>query len=271
MAKPCRFCGATSGRLTNEHVWPRWLADYMPTFKEHGYSERWSSGSGRQRWREPFLAAKVRVVCAACNNGWMSAIEGAASLIVGPMVKGQAVELDAEAQAIVANWVAVKGLIATLTSKDAQPIPDYHFRRVAAAQGAPVNTIRVWIGERRDLASRMRPGEVTLLNSHFMPLTNVFPEFPIHPEIGRYRADGGVLNATIFQAGHFFALALQHDWPGLPARPNPKTKARHALLPIWPTGPDVRWPPPRAVDELGEPHKITRFLEIAPVMPASGA
>ena len=215
----------------------------------HGYSERWSSVSGRQRWQEPFLATKVRVVCAACNNGWMSAIEAAAMPIIGPRVNGQAVELDAEAQAIVANWVAVKGLIAALTSKDAKPIPDYHFHRVAAAGGAPANTIRIWIGERRDLASRTHPGNVTLLNSHFMPVTNVFPEFPIHPEIERYRTEGGVFNATIFQAGHFFALALQHDSPD---------------------GLDVRWPPPRAVDELGDPHKITRFFEVAPVMASVG-
>ena len=269
MAKHCRFCGAAR-RLTKEHVWPGWLAVYMPKLKQQGYAERWSSGSGREGWRAPFLSATVREVCADCNNGWMAAVEAAAKPIVGPMVMGQAVELGAEAQTTVANWVAVKGLIAALTSKDAQPIPDYHFRRVAAAGGAPANTMRMWIGRRRDLASGTRPGHVTLLNSHFMPLTNVFRQFPAHPEIERYRAEGGVFNALVFQAGHFFALAFQHDWPGLLARPRPRTKASHALLPIWPTGSGVQWPPPRSVDELGDPHKITQFLEIAPIVPLIG-
>jgi hypothetical protein len=266
VTKPCRFCGAT-GRLTKEHVWPRWLGDYLPKLTNAGHTERWSSTSGRERWQAPFLSTTVRDVCAACNNGWMGAIEAAAKQNVGPMVMGQAVELNALAQEIVANWVAVKGLVAAPTSKDSQPIPDYHFHRVAAAAGAPANTMRIWIGHRQDLASRTRPGHVTLLNSHFMPVTDVFPQFPAHAEIERYRAEGGVFNALIFQAGHFFALALQHDWPGLPARPTPRTKASHALLPIWPTGAAVRWPPSRSVDELGDPHKITQFLEIAPVMP----
>jgi hypothetical protein len=97
-----------------------------------------------------------------------------------------------------------------------------------------------------------------------MPVTNVFTQFPIPPNVEKYRREGGVFNGTIFRVGHFFALAMQHDWPVLQARPEPGSVANNAFLQIWPTGPDVRWPPTRPVDDLGDPHQVTRFLEIGP-------
>jgi hypothetical protein len=84
-----------------------------------------------------------------CNSGWMGDIEGTARNIVGPMAQGLPTTLDVAAQRAVANWVAVKGLVAVLTSPVEQPIPDYHYRRVWAAQGAPTNTMLVWVGRRK--------------------------------------------------------------------------------------------------------------------------
>jgi hypothetical protein len=131
--------------------------------------------------------------------------------------------------------------------------------------------MRVWIGRRRNLANPNRLGSLQLFNSHFMPVTDAFPQFPLPPALERYRAEGGVLNGFVFQVAHFFALAIQHDWPGLRVRPNPGTTAASALSPVWPAGPAVHWPPPRPVDELGDPHKLTRYLEIAlPLAPVQG-
>jgi len=261
---PCRFCGATTRKITNEHVWPEWLEDFMPTFTGPGYTERWSSAAGREEWKQKMLSATVRMFCEPCNTGWMSDIEGAAKDSVGPMVQGIATTLDAAAQQVVANWAVLKGLVAVQTSPTPQPIPERHYRRVYAAEGAPANTVRVWIGQRRNLADPARPGRAKLFDSHFMPVTNVFPEFPMPPDLARYRDEGGVFNGTIFQVGHFFALVLQHDWPGLRAQPRPGSEAEHAFVPIWPVGPDIRWPPLRPVDDLGDAHKATRFLQIAP-------
>ncbi|MBM0228216.1 hypothetical protein [Micromonospora sp. ATA51] len=271
MPNACRFCGATNRQITNEHIWPDWLRDYLPAVRQPGHSERWSSAAGRDRWRQPILTAKVRVVCDGCNNGWMSQLEEAAKPIVGPMVVGQAVELDATAQQIVANWVALKGLVAVHTSNVEQPIPEPHYRRVHAFEGAPPNTMRVWIGRRWNLTDPNRPSRAQLFESHFMPVTNVFPGFPLPPDLERYRSEGGVFNATVFRVGHFFALALQHDWPGLRARPKLGSAAADALLPIWPAGRTIQWPPPRPVEDLGDPHKVTRFLQLAPPLaPVSG-
>jgi hypothetical protein len=264
MPRPCRFCGAFDRQLTNEHVWPTWLRDFLPPILGRSYGERWNSATGRQRWQQALLASTVRVFCNGCNNGWMSQLEDAAKPVVGPMVIGQAVELDATAQEIVANWIACKSLVAVQTSGVEQPIPEYHYRRVHDFRGAPPNTMRVWIGRRWNLAHPHRPSRAQLFDFHFMPVTDVFPRFPTSPLIERYRSEGGVFHGTVLQVGHFFALALQHDWPGLRARPRPGSAAADAFVPVWPAGPTVQWPPPRPVDDLGDPHQVTRFLQIAP-------
>jgi hypothetical protein len=94
---------------------------------------------------------------------------------------------------------------------------------------------------------------------------------PLPPDVERYRQEGGLFNGTIFQVGHFFALAFQHDWPGLRTYPKPESEAVDALPQIWPIGPTVHWPPPTPVDDLGDLHKVTRFLQISPPLaPVSG-
>ena len=163
-----------------------------------------------------------------------------------------------------AKWVAVKGLVAVQTSSVPQPIPERHYRRVHDIRGAPPNTMRVWVGRWWNLAHPTRRNRADLFDFHFMPVTNVFPRFPTSSAIEQYRSQGGVFNGTIFRVGHFFALALQHDWPGLRAGPKPLTPAAEALMPIWPVGHNIQWPTPRPVDDLGDPHKITMFLIMAP-------
>lgn len=262
--RPCRFCGATDRKITREHVWPRWLADFVQPITGRVLAERWSSGSGREEWETWILAATVNRFCDTCNNGWMADIEGTARPIVGPMVQGRATTLDPDAQRTVANWAVLKGLVATQISKDEQPIPDGHYQRVWAAQGAPANTALVWIAQRQNLVHPTRRGRARLFDSHFMPLTNAErPE--TNPLFASYINEGCVLNGTIFQVGHFFALVVQHDWPGLRARTKPGTDAEGAFVQVWPAaGEDILWPPALPVDGLGDPHQVTRLLEMAP-------
>ena len=66
------------------------------------------------------------------------------------------------------------------------------------------------------------------------------------------------------------ANELWKSYP-LQTHPTPGSEAVDALPPIWPTGPTVHWPPPTPVDDLGDLHKVTRVLQIAPPLaPVSG-
>ena len=161
VSNPCRFCRATDRKITREHVWPDWLRDYLPPFDEDADIERWSPGTSRQGWSQPFLATTVRAFCDGCNSGWMADIEAAAKPIVGPMVIGQPTELDAGAQQIVASWVALKGQVAAQASKLDPGIPEPHYAGVYNVRGAPANTMRMWVGHRWILADH-QPGRAQI-------------------------------------------------------------------------------------------------------------
>jgi hypothetical protein len=79
----CRFCGATDRKITKEHVWPEWLADFLPRPRSLAHAERWSSTSRRQAFRQPFLSATVKAFCDECNNGWVAELEAVAKPIIG--------------------------------------------------------------------------------------------------------------------------------------------------------------------------------------------
>ena len=55
---PCRFCGATDRKITNEHIWPEWLEDFVPPVSGRGLTERWSSASGHRKLTAWSSAAK---------------------------------------------------------------------------------------------------------------------------------------------------------------------------------------------------------------------
>jgi hypothetical protein len=182
VSNPCRFCGVTNRQITKEHVWPDWLRDYLPPVSELHDIERYSPGTKRQRLPQPFLRTTVRAFCDGCNSGWMADIEAAAKPIVDPMVVWPGDGFDADAQQIVANWVALKGLVAAVTSNLKQEIPNSHYRHVHNFQGAPPDTMRVWVSRRRNLADAPT-GRLHIFDFHFMPVTNKFRQFPIPPDV----------------------------------------------------------------------------------------
>ena len=212
MPRSCRFCGATHRKITSEHVWPRWLADFVPPITGNVLAERWSSRSGSQEWQAGILEATVNTFCETCNSGWMADIEGTARPILGPMVQGNRMTLDANAQRAVAHWAVLKGLVAAQVSKDEkQFIPDWHYERVRAAQGAPTNTVLVWIAQREDLVHPDRPGRVRLFDSHVMPLARS-EGMDTNPVFADYIAAGRLLTGTIFQARQLLLAESRRRW-----------------------------------------------------------
>ena len=106
--RPCRFCGATDRKITREHVWPRWLADFLPPTTGRVLPSDGVAASGGEEWQIGILWAALDTFCDTCNSGWMADIEGTARPNVGPMVQGRATRLDPDAQRTVANWAVLK-------------------------------------------------------------------------------------------------------------------------------------------------------------------
>ena len=113
--RACVFCGRT-GSLTREHVFGGWLSkiglDYEPAETIAGAHNRIGKGMGTSR---PFQA-KVKNVCAECNNGWMSRLEGVAQRVLTPLVLGEPGHIERSDQGAITGWMQKTALMAMYLS-----------------------------------------------------------------------------------------------------------------------------------------------------------
>ncbi len=114
-ALACIFCDASE--LTEEHVFPRWLAtilttDMVGTDVTSERTRRSAEATNTKTWPAADVAYyAIRVVCAPCNNRWMSAIEGAAKPALEPMIRGEKTTLSPSTQLDLAAWAALKAYV----------------------------------------------------------------------------------------------------------------------------------------------------------------
>jgi hypothetical protein len=80
----CAFCPNPVG--TGEHVWSAWIGEL---FKSKGYNFSRTSLQTKavSQWRKPKLNEKTNVLCAGCNNGWMSLLEDRAKAAFSGMIR----------------------------------------------------------------------------------------------------------------------------------------------------------------------------------------
>jgi hypothetical protein len=138
----CIFC-STNPVSSKEDVWPKWIQRRLPPVPEgtsavkHGQTiiDLADRPHGlRPRPRELVRSGrkeskKVRVICAMCNNGWMSDLEESAIPIVTELVESNHVILDVRQQATLALWAAKTALMMERTSRSTVTSPDdqYHY------------------------------------------------------------------------------------------------------------------------------------------------
>lgn len=92
----CWFCDRRAGTRSKEHIFPQWLLRHHDAMDERVHPVRISLPLGgivaSERGERPLRAHFNGEVCADCNNGWMSALEVAATPILtqvprqGPIV-----------------------------------------------------------------------------------------------------------------------------------------------------------------------------------------
>lgn len=147
--RTCIFCPNLANSA--EHIWADWLKRYVPrTQKNHGEARTWIHEDGRlersvkHRSGDP-RSRKLRIVCKACNNNWMSRIQERAKPILIPLIRGEACQLDAEQQRIVAGWAALLVIIDQYTHRDWVSVPALERAWLKRSALAPPNWL-VWAG-----------------------------------------------------------------------------------------------------------------------------
>jgi len=131
----CIFCGQAP--TTREHVFPRWVGPILRQdpreMIQPGLHHIQSAGGTRDHsWTSSRLLNFVaNCVCAKCNGGWMSEIEGAAKPIIAPMIMGQTTTLDTPAQETLAAWLGLKAIVTRYVHRPIDPVPhewlDYYY------------------------------------------------------------------------------------------------------------------------------------------------
>src|SRR5262245_35367241 len=89
MARHCLFCGNRGG--SREHVIPKWLSEVLEaTIVEVRHRQAIdATGEVREFTTRNRAEYITKYVCRACNNGWMSSMEGAVKSLLTDMIRGQ--------------------------------------------------------------------------------------------------------------------------------------------------------------------------------------
>ena len=119
----CLFCDY-SGRLSKEHVWPRWIGKAYPkslrTARDmsHTITVGYADGapipaSGRIARPGDSLSHTLKCVCTTCNTGWMNFIEQEAKKYLEPCIRGQYYWHygNKDAHRAILNWVILRSKI----------------------------------------------------------------------------------------------------------------------------------------------------------------
>lgn len=182
--KNCLFCPNPADSL--EHVLPQWLFRCIAPGTDGKFPvrvARYVDGKGNLDERKHLsLGFKARIVCTACNNGWMSHLESKVARTLQPLVAAQfpvlghsfldALKADA---GLIALWLSKTALTTSFALPGGKRLPQ-SFAGQVALQKPPRG---VWV----DLAKARVTGIGAALTTMFPTINgNVFVGHQTHSE-----------------------------------------------------------------------------------------
>ena len=171
----CIFC-QEDRPLTNEDYWPKWLQRHHPSpFKKSVHQTRVINSDGTlgpflnnvNRNRGP-LNMPLKVVCAHCNNGWMSRIQKIASPHLKPLVDGNWIEPSEDAQKIIASWTTMFVMVYDFAHMETQSI-SHEERSAFRSSASPLNGWIVSIGRMKNTVNHGKVWKRTVSISSSIP------------------------------------------------------------------------------------------------------
>jgi hypothetical protein len=121
----CIFCDGTP--LTKEHLYPQWAHALLPD-STAGTTEFWRKAGpteadrlDKTRPRQgSTLHYTFKVVCAQCNNGWMSKIEQNIKPALISIIQGTRLDLSDDNYKPLVEWATLKVMVIDASSKEMQ-------------------------------------------------------------------------------------------------------------------------------------------------------
>jgi hypothetical protein len=260
-ARRCVFCGSTSD-LTREHVLPDWLKsiglDLAPSLHQSAPLNRVP-----RQWSSAPFKTTVKLVCASCNNGWLSSLEDSARPVLTPLIRGESRRLPTGDQALIAKWTCKTALVSLLVTSardrggDGVPPSEYAALYEQRDRVEPLPFSQYWIGSYR--GDRAFSVWVT-------PLVIEVIDAGSPPDIPSGYAMTLVLGKLLVQGVRFTEPVLQVEL----------TTSR-GFLDIWPPTDTFPWPTvgvadDAALDQMNWAKTLisqTRGVRLSPFKPAT--
>jgi hypothetical protein len=148
----CPFCGillqgkrAKQGAKSDEHIMAQWLLDHLDLRKESVTSQRVDVPLQRSMEVRHFAADRFvnGRICRACNNGWMSQLEGRVKPILIRLLADahELGRLTQEERIVVATWTLKTAAVLNKSfgfgdpsDPLAHPIPDRHLKAIRSGE-----------------------------------------------------------------------------------------------------------------------------------------
>jgi len=140
---PCVFCGAK--KTTREHVWPLWVREAVKDSPRSLFHLRRGETIPEHSFQAPAFDLVVKRVCASCNNGWMSTLEGRAQGMLTPLLQERGRELHRDGQGVLAAWAMKTATMLEYSHPRALAIGQEDRTWLFEKGEAPPRT-QVWIG-----------------------------------------------------------------------------------------------------------------------------
>jgi len=242
---PCVFCGASG--LTKEHIFAGWIAKLYPS-ENVGTGVIIAPDGATKTYAMPPFNQTVRVVCAGCNNGWMSELEEKAAPLLRRMIKaGQAKRMSAEDQQLAATWSVKTAFMLQCIHPADRVVPESEYRRFYDTKLPPVGLV-VWLAARGGL--RDHTGHELVVASREQAIDRINVEDPALEEKARREvAEGRRLYRLTFTVGRLVFQVFGHDFPAQFKIATPGQKQFRQW--IWPLQEEITWPPPVMIEAIG--------------------
>jgi len=152
------LCLLPSNCLTREHIWGQWTWDVVP-FDDDTVQRRLQSFTVSGRSSGPMnrvihptkIAAgnlrrrRAKVVCARCNNGWMSLIEKRIKARTTPVLTGGDLTWSVDDLHLIALWVQKTALVHEADQRRGTPHEYMRYQLRTSLAASP--DCRIWIAK----------------------------------------------------------------------------------------------------------------------------
>ncbi|MGF7075354.1 hypothetical protein [Mucilaginibacter sp. 3215] len=151
--RKCVFCKGLP--LTREHIFPDWLKSVLNIdFSLNKVADRTSIDflpdkvifrPDTNKKNGPLFSHKLLIVCAKCNNGWMSVLQQETKPILTSLIKDNNITLTTDDIAKLNLWIVMTTMVAEFDDEAKKRIPLAQLREFQDNKQVPKNW-KIWIG-----------------------------------------------------------------------------------------------------------------------------